>query len=340
MNPTLPLYLLLLGNEATSPDLSATLEIYSARWSVRFSPVKPLSSEIGIARDASLRTPTDVSAQAEALLARASTALSALREAEARTALTQTKRLLHAHPELPEAAWLMAEQHILSSELAAARGDGDNAWLRTAALALEGPRAEPFREGSPAHDAAPAPKQLQASIAGLSNRERVEWDGRLRHTSFATVAGEHRLRVLRGDRVVWAGWVLVNEARPRVEIELLPIAPCSSEDFEGTFLTAAGPVAAAGVRCPVWAVASPANDGLRIALCHASRCGSLHAPARSGDPFRPPAQPFVAASFPRWALWAAASVGAAAAASVVLWQAGAFSEAPPARERWIYEGLR
>lgn len=276
----------------------------------------------------------------EALFDSAQSALGALNPDEAGQSLGEAERLIQAHPELPQAAWLLAECHTLSAELLRAR-DANAARAHLArAFALEGPRALPFREGTSADIVSVSPTPVTLAVRGLGANDVLEWDAEARPIPVRTTLGQHQLRVLRGERVVWASWVSVSAATPELALNLPRVAACSADDLGGTSDGVRGPSAPARVACAEWAVARSGQGELQVALCRGSRCGDWHRVGPETEAFEPPAQALTRAGFPRWASYALAGVGAAAVAGVVLVEAGVFSSGGETRERWWYDGVR
>lgn len=339
MDPTLPLWVLLVGASttfsATAPSNPSELTIprgelerFSAAWSTHFQPVFRQPEP----------NPDDGNAHVErieALLATAQTALGALRSTEAEEALDEAERLLRAHPELPQAAWLAAERAELAAVLVEARDPALSRALRQKATLLEGKRAATFRDE--AADAAAlgqsAPRRL--TIRGVSPRDQLEWNAVPVGPSLEASNGEHQLRVIRGQRVVFAGWVTVTAGASEVAVDLPAIAACSADDLQGTLHTARGPVASAGTLCPRWAVARSDGKKLMMALCREAECG----PWQSAPPATQPVTTAERPGFPRWIIYAAAGAGAVALTAFVAVQSGAFSSSPTT-ERWVYGGLR
>jgi len=302
-------------------------------------------------RGAQTEPARDAAERVEALFDAAQGALGALRPEEAGQSLSEAERILQAHPELPQAAWLLAECHTLSAQWLTARDPSAARALIVAAAALEGSRAAPFREGtsadiaSPGHNAEPAdlvsglaPASL--TVRGLSAGDILEWDTEARTSPLSTTVGQHQLRVLRGERTLWASWVSVSASSPELLVNLPRVAPCSAEDLGGTLDGARGPNAPPHVACREWAIARTGKGELEVALCRGSRCGDWHRAPSQPEPFKPPAQVLTRAGFPRWAAYAVAGVGAAAVAGAVMAEAGVFGGSGATRETYRYEGVK
>jgi hypothetical protein len=277
----------------------------------------------------------------EALFDATQSALGSLDAGEASQSLAEAERLVQAHPELPQAAWLLAECHRLRAELLAARDFAAARALAARAMVLEGPRAAPFREGTSADIDPGSATPLSVDVRGLAPNDRLEWDAEARKSPVQTGAGQHQLRVLRGERVVWASWVSLGAAASELALNLPPVPACSADDLGGTMDGERGPAAPSQVLCSEWAVARTTQGKLELALCRGARCGDWYAaPAPAAPPFAPPAQVLTRAGFPRWASYTIASVGAAAVFGAVLLEAGVFGSTGDTRERWRYDGLR
>ncbi|HEY8086997.1 MAG TPA: hypothetical protein VIF09_04110, partial [Polyangiaceae bacterium] len=143
----------------------------------------------------------------DGLLERVRDAMAA-RDAEAADrALASAEAELRAHPELPEAAWLMAEVErarssrfrvIPPQDLDAA----DRAWAR--AEALDGGRVTGV--GEAASGAHPADASLTLSLEPTGARAWL--DGHpVGGTVVALHAGPHVVVVTSEDLPVWAGWI-------------------------------------------------------------------------------------------------------------------------------------
>jgi hypothetical protein len=347
LNATLPLVLLFQAPPSAplgSRD-QRTIERFSARWSVQFEPSRARSDAEAPESLPKYPPSAPVVAHVEELLDAARLALARLDEAEAREALRGAERLLLQHPQLPQAAWLRAEQLTILAELGESADGGapDALDLRRRARALEGPRAQPFQDRDRPPNAGTqitteSDTTLSVGVTGFDARDALEWDGVRVTPPFETAPGQHQVRVLRRGWLVWAAWISVDARAASASLAAPAIAPCSSDDLAGTTLGANAPKPAAGTLCPRWAAARRHQGELELALCRHSECGRFHRlPAESrAAPARPAQrepQPF-----PTWATVAIASAGAALATSVVLWQTGAF-DSPPERERWVYRGF-
>jgi len=267
----------------------------------------------------------------EGRLDEARTLASSLDEEHALALLGAVEGELLKHPELPQAAWLLAEHHRIE---AAVRREDPNAQSRVteltlAADALEGPRALAF--GAAAESTSAAPARANVSVRDLTVRDGLEVDGQSGGAERQVVPGLHQVRVLREHELVFAAWQELGR-EPYVTLGLRPIAACSNEDL-GVDANATAPRAHAPVSCPDWFVARRVPHGLQLAHCHASSCG----------PFVPLApSPPEAKPFPPWATATLIGAGAVAAGLVAVWAAGGFEHEPagPAKTVFVYGGLR
>ncbi len=248
--------------------------------------------------------------------------------------LARAEALLLDHPELPEAAWLMAEVDRAWSVRfgrLAPRDPARAARAWEAAAALDGGRVAGV--GEDAYPAA-APAKVTLDVSGDA---AVYWDGRaVRPGVLRAPPGRHLVWASREGAVVWASWVTVA-ARTRIAVAL-PTAPaCSADDMQNAAFRAGG-IAAAGVRCPTWvaARAGVTPGSLRVALCHAAACGTEIdlAPRAAWSEGLPPEVHH--ARWPAWATWALVGAGAVGGTLAVLGAAGAF--APPTTTTTFEQG--
>ena len=132
----------------------------------------------------------------------------------ARQTLRQLEQTLRDHPELLQAAWLMAERYRLEAQIAAhgtnptAESSADDAlaWDRRADI-LEGERATAFG-ARPRATKAPDSVTVTLAVHG-ARRYEVLWDGVSATDRIASLAGEHHVVIRRGGRAAWSGWISV-----------------------------------------------------------------------------------------------------------------------------------
>lgn len=229
--------------------------------------------------------------------------------------------VLHAHPELPQAAWLAAEAHRLlaSRFLRAEPRDPARAgreW-RTAA-GLDGGRASAL--GEPENVAPPDRVNVPIERDGLEHAD-VAIDGVVVSGASASLTlGEHHALIRRGSRIVAASWFGVADEAP---LRFAPPTPpsCSREDLATAAVGSDGNAAAPGARCDAWLAAETTADGARVAVCSGAVCGTFldlrRTPGGTG-PVVPPRP------FPMWIPITVGGVAAVVAAGLILWAAGAF----------------
>ncbi len=271
----------------------------------------------------------DVAADVEALLEEARRATASLEQSRAVAALEHAAELLREHPELPQAAWLLAEQLELSADLedAAPEGASSAQALRERAAALEGARATPFSDRAASSELT-TPSARALTTEGLEPNDVLEWDGvRIAH-ALTSATGEHHARVLRGERLLWAGWVNVAEQEPRVRLPVPENPACSPDDIGAARIAGGRALTSARVRCEsyVLAAAHP-GGGIEAALCERGVCGKVvifqrgthdDAGAVAGE-----------RNWPRWATYTLVAAGGVLATSLVLWRTGAFDRKQP-----------
>jgi hypothetical protein len=273
----------------------------------------------------------------EAELDEARTLGSSLDEAGALALLDRIEAELLKHPELPQAAWLLAERHHASALIRArsAEGADEAARLSRAAAILEGRRAPTFGEAASAL-AGEAPR-VKVRVRGLDPRDRLELDGRPSPVEVELESGRHHVRVLRGDELAFAGFLDWFTSNAELDLGVPALVPCSAQDLrdvEGAHGYA--PAAPSGITCRRWVVVRRSPRGLELAECSFERCKSF---TPLSGPAPKPRESTRERDFPVWASVALASLGAIGTGSLVLWSAGVFDrrEQPPVT-RFVYEG--
>ena len=275
-------------------------------------------------------------------LERARDAVAAQETDGAERALARAESILRAHPELPNAAWLMAEVHRLWSSRwhrleprEPARGDA--AWRRAAAL--DGGRVAGVGE-TPA--SAEPPARPRIVVEGAAEGATVLLDGA---PLTDRAAGEHVLTVSEGGVVRYAAWLATADgAELRVHV---PGAPaCSTGDLAGARIDGERDgrdetVRAPAVHCPSWIAVVPRGTALAIATCEGSACGPL-AEWRIGTPALPPADVVPEAGFGRWPGWATGALfvtGIVVVTGITLAATGAFDKSRT-ETRFVNGGLK
>jgi hypothetical protein len=292
-------------------------------------------------------------------LARARDAITARDGAAADSATAAAEETVLRHPELPNAAWLLAEvlrtrATRLRRVAPADRGQADRLWQR--AGALDGGRVAGVGE-----EAAAGPPSSATLVFDRPPDAQIWLDGRSAEPGpVGTKAGPHAIVVLHKETPIWAAWI---EAPPGTSVVPLPqhvAAPCSRADFAAVELRD-GSVAAAGVQCGFWVavtvaatvaatatakgspMANATSDAVRIASCEGAVCGPLrdfrHAAEWASSPEWVAARDRMAPSrWPVWATWTLAAVGVAAASVVAV--VASSGSTGPAETRFVSGGLK
>jgi hypothetical protein len=289
----------------------------------------------------------EIADDVEDLLDRARDAIIARDGAGADHALATGEGLLRAHPELPQAALLMAElerarsarwRRVAPLDAEAA----DRAWQR--ADAVDGARVAGL--GEIASASLPPPATIALALPG---DDRAWLDGQPVGATVLTRAGPHALVVTAEGAPVWAGWVDAPAGSSSVDIDAPATIPCSADDVARTSVSD-GAVRADRVQCARWVAATTgAQPGtIRAAWCEVNHCTPLldwpSPPAWASSP--PGAAGSAAANsrdrgsrWPVWATWALAGAGVAIATGVGIFASGALEGAPTAT-RFVNGGLK
>jgi hypothetical protein len=328
--------LLWLGSQATLAAHEADLDAYAHAHLVRFeapaTDAPRRGSTVKAGYDADLVT------RIEDLLEQARIASASLDATTATAKGAEVEALLRSNPELPQAAWLMAERWHVAASLRAGAAPSEAEALEERAAALEGARAPAY--GSARSSLGRPGEPLAITLDGLRSGDRVYWDGKRVEPRLDTPAGEHHVRVVRRGHVVFADWIAVEPKATSIRLGVPRPRSCSRDDLEGSTITDDRARAADGVRCANWALARPAaQGGVEIASCHGSRCGLLFVwHRRLGAVYEGPPQPPPEPGFPAWATYTLIGVGAAAVTGVILWRSGVFEGPEPGRTRWQFQG--
>lgn len=275
----------------------------------------------------------------ERLLDRVRDAIAARDADGADRALAAAESTVRAHPELPQAAWLMAEVERARSTrfrriAPLDEGAADRAWML--AEALDGGRVPGVGEQASAGHPAAASITLAVDPPGAT----LWVDGRRVSGVVATHAGEHALAATYAGSPVWASWVETPAGSSTLRLAVPAPPPCSTGDVSEARASADG-IDASLVRCSAWVVASPGQrpGTIEVAMCEPGRCGPLlpwNAPATWT--WTPPPE-HSEGGWPTWATFGLVGAGAVIATGVVLVASGVF-QAAPAETRFVSGGVK
>ncbi len=319
----------LAAQAALQPDLDSWAHARLARLSAPVSNSSPAARYDDALVD-----------QVETELEQARVAAGSLDLASMRQRLRSVERALHGHPELPQAAWLMAER--LSIEARAIESDNPEETRRLEARArtLEGKRAAAF--GATESPSTPATDR-KIALDGLTPHDRIYVDGLLASTAPTLAMGEHHVRVVRRGRPVFSTWVTVAPSTSRLSLAVPPPQACSRDDLGAPRIRGDRVIVGAGVQCSRWIAARPrSGGGIEVATCAGSWCGPFQPwTRRSGSIYDGPPQPASAdQGFPEWAAWLVAGAATATVTGVVLWRAGVFDGPEPGGTKYTFTGPR
>jgi hypothetical protein len=267
----------------------------------------------------------------EGRLDEARTLASSLDEDHALELLGAIERDLSAHPELPQAAWLLAEHHRIAADVRRAAPEGAPAaeQLDRQAHALEGARAAAFGTEP---GLAPASDTVRVVVRDLDPRDSLEIDGVTGKNDRSLEPGVHQARVLRGGELAFAGWATLTVSG-EVALGVRPLVPCSSEDLGSVLLRGRVVSGTSGVRCPRFVIARREADQLEVADCTGSACSPF-------TPLKEPRSSSIGGLSP-WAFAALTTTGVVAAMLLTTWAAGGFQrEQPPDKTVFVYGGLQ
>ncbi|MGH7281397.1 MAG: hypothetical protein ACRELY_07745 [Polyangiaceae bacterium] len=262
-------------------------------------------------------------------LANAHDALTRLDADAAEHALSRARSIARAHPELPHAAWLLAEiergwaarwMRIEPTDPARAA----RAWQ--IAATLDGGRAPGIGETG-----APRPAHVAATFEFDTDPDfHVRVDGMPITPGPGKFApGEHAVVAERGDHIVWADWVSISPGAVVVVPSFGPIA-CTTGDLARASGDREG-IDASGVVCEKWIAAVPAgSSSVRVAVCERDACGPFVTWQMHNGPLGPILPPRTHESkTPLWiGVTAVGVVAVIAATSIALLATGAFEPAP------------
>jgi hypothetical protein len=277
----------------------------------------------------------------EPLLERARDAIAARDGDGADRALSSAESTLRAHPELPQASWLMAEveraravrwRRVPPTDSEVAEG----AWLR--AEALDGGRVPGVGEEGSARHPPPATIALDLSPEGAQ-----PWlDGEpVRASAIATSAGPHALVVTWEGAPVWAAWIETLPGSSTLHVSAPGAPACSDGDVARAHMTP-DTIDANHVRCDAWvaAMGGAQAGSVRVAACETNRCGSVFE-WRAPLPWTesPTSEHGSDRRWPAWATWTLLGTAAAIAAGVAVFAVVALQPGP-AETRFVSGGIK
>jgi hypothetical protein len=224
----------------------------------------------------------------------------------AERSLARAEAVLRAHPEMPQAAWLLAEveRGWAARFFQLEPRDVERAarhWR--AAAALDGGRAPGVGEPVTAADPVAA-LTIEATGTSLDMR----WDGDpIAAGAHEARPGMHQLVAKANGEVVFAQWINVTPGAT-VHVALPSAEPCSRVDFTSP----------THVQCPSWIEAKRGDHAgtFIVRTCAANACGAelLVAPFTTTGPEIPIPHH---RGLPVWAAWTLAGLGVVAAGVAV-----------------------
>jgi hypothetical protein len=344
MNPPTLVTLIWLGVAPRHSAHDAALSRFAGAHHVRFQ--NAASTEVTGAERLPDYDPA-LALEIESLLEKARLSAGALDDTTALSHVGTVERLLRAHAELPQAAWLMAERlQIEAAVLERKPAEQARAQrLRSSARALEGERAPVYRPAPPASaasgstqadtDSAASP-DISVGAPGLRRSDVLEWNGRNRRPPLRVTAGLHHVRVVRQGELVLARWLEIAPGAADVVVAVPEPAACSLADLTPVRVVG-GRITTPDARCRSWAVARSAGAAtVEIALCRGARCGGwTRWPAQAGRERHEATRD--ERSWQTWAPYALGGVAAIATTGIVLWRLGVFDREEP-EERVVFTG--
>jgi hypothetical protein len=321
-----------LGEAPVDADATATLSAWARSHGIRLEPParfvpKPLPVDLNLA------------ATVEDQLDAARDAIAAGSSTDADQALGAAQAVLGSHPELPNAAWLMAEvergraarwRRIVpadpeAAERSSARADA----LDSGRMAGANERAAPPGQGS------------TLTFRMRPSREAQVWLDGVPVTAGAveSVAGPHALVVTWAGAPFWASWIETPPGPSIVPLSALDPSPCSDADFEQV-RAVRDRVEADLTRCGNWIAVAPGGTSgtIRFAICQNAACSSLtewRPPPVWSKPLEPEHKH---SGLPAWAAWGLVGTGVAVATGVVIGVVASSSRSAPQAE-FVLGGL-
>ena len=265
-------------------------------------------------------TPT-LANDVETALAKAREAVAVLDADSAERQLARAEQLLRTHPELPQAAWLMAEvQRGWASRFD--RVEPRDA-LRAKRAALQADALDGGRAAGLGEPESSKPVLVDVTLDATSDPDLV-WllDARpVAPGKIKAAGGEHHLAAIANGRVRFADWVTVIDGA-KLKLDVRGRVPCSTDDLKD-----------AHVQCGAWITATPAPKGVTASLCHGTSCETASFFAVRVPRWPPIDEPPRSKGIPAWITWSIVGVTAVGAAFAILAGAGVFA---PAEHRIVF----
>lgn len=241
-----------------------------------------------------------------------------------------------AHPEDPEAPYLVAEALRTLARIEDVNDPSGARALRARADVLDGGRRIGLSEGGPLDPPKEAPIAVTITLVDASSTTVVWIDGEERDVKspIAVMAGEHHLRVVTESATLSAEWLTVTTPTQLTLRGGARRAPCSRTDLSRALPALEGFM----VACPRWARVTPLKGAIEIRVCGPTSCG----PAATWSTMtmvtpQPPHTPSVWSS--RWT-WLGIGAAALVGGTVTAWSLGAFDRPDKPSPVWRWDGAR
>jgi hypothetical protein len=299
-----------------TPEAARALSQWASARGVRIvEPAAPLPSR---------GYPSAEATEIEQALTRAREAVAQLDADTAERQLARAEARLRAHPELPQAAWLMAEVQrgwAARWDRIEPKDSGRAKRALAAADALDGGRAAGVGEPEQAK-----PAQVEATFEASTDPDLAYFlDAHVVSPGKIHIAqGEHHLAAIAGGRIRFADWITVTEGA-KVKIDVQGRALCSLDDLAHAKTN--------GVRCAAWITATPAPRGVNASLCRGTSCEPASFFAVRIPRWPPIDEPPRPKGIPAWMTWSIVGVTAVGAAFAILAGAGVFA---PTEHRIVF----
>lgn len=244
-----------------------------------------------------------------------------------------------AHPEAPEAPFLVAEALRTLARVEELAGDAPSARaLRVRADVLDGGRRIGLSEGGPSEPTVESAVSVSIALVEAEDATEVYVDGERRDVgkALSLAPGEHHLRIAHEGGTIVAQWLAIGDAKTQeLSFRAGPgVVACSERDLERALNKSSFSVA-----CARWLRVTRAKDAIEVSVCGATSCEP--ASVWSTAPLAKPKPIPTETSFLR-SKWTWIGVGAAAVVggTITAWQLGVFDRPDPPPPTWRWEGAR